>query len=115
MTREEAEDQVWREWGEISASPTGLGCPVRVGPSLTEGYVWGWVVTLVPVRREECRRPCIFDKYAVAPGKGMSYPVGTKGLEHTLRCLGVISDHDFRGLLPDERQALWDRQMRRLT
>jgi hypothetical protein len=80
MTREEAEDQVWREWAEISAFPVGLGCAVRVDPSLTEGYEWVWVVTLVPVRREDCRRPCILDRDAVASGKGMSSPIGTKCL-----------------------------------
>ena len=115
MTREEAEDRVWSEWGEISASQMGLGCEVRVDPSRTEGYEWGWVVTLVPVRPQECRRPCILDQYAVAPGAGMSSPVGTKGLGHTLRQLGVIADEDFRGLSPAERQALLDRRIRRCT
>lgn len=115
MTREQAEEQVWREWGDVSASPMGLGCEVRVESSRTEGYGWGWVVTLVPVRREECRQPCILDRYAVAVGKGMSYPLGTKGLEHTLRRLGVVADEDFRGLSPAEREARWDRQTRRST
>ena len=113
MTQEQAEERVWIEWGPISESQ--MGCTMRVDPTRTETYEWGWVVTLVPVRREDCRRHSIFDCYAIAPAAGRSYPVGSKGLDHTLRQLGVITDAAFCGLTTAERQALWDRLTRRCT
>ncbi|WP_439623419.1 hypothetical protein [Gemmata sp.] len=88
MTGEDAERLVEREWGDVAASPFGLGCAVRVEPSMTEEHGWGWVVCLVPVRWEECRQPCKVDRYA-ATRAGKTYPVGTKGLGHALSRLGV--------------------------
>lgn len=113
MTQEQAEERVWLEWGQISESQ--MGCAMRVDATRTETYEWGWVVTFVPVRREDCPRHCILDCYTISPAAGRSYPVGSKGLDHTLRQLGVITDAAFRGLSTAERQALWDRLTRRRT
>jgi hypothetical protein len=105
MIREEAEDAVWREWGEVSASEFGLGCAVRIDTSRTEEHEWGWVVTFVPVRREECRRHSILRCYAIASETGRSYPVGSKGLDHTLRQMGVLPPIKGRPLTPAELVA----------
>lgn len=88
MTRAEAERLVGDEWQEVSESPFGLGCAVRVEPSMTEEFGWGFVVCLVPARWDECRRPCKVDRYAITRA-GKTYPVGTKGLGHALNRLGV--------------------------
>ena len=107
MTREEAEDSIWTDWRD--ASEWGMGCAMQVDPSRTEAYEWGWVVVLVPVRREECRQPCHLKRYAIEPKAGRSYPVGSKGLGRSLKQLGVVSAADFQVRSSAERLALWDR------
>jgi hypothetical protein len=79
---------VGEEWRDISASPHGLDCEVRVEPVMTEEYGWGFVICLVPVVWGDCRKPCKVDRYAITRA-GKTYPVGSKGLGHALNRLGV--------------------------
>jgi hypothetical protein len=91
MTREDAERLVSEEWRGVSQSPHGLNCTVRVAPSMTEEYGWGFVVCLCPVNPGDCPKPCKVDRYAITRA-AKTYPVGSKGLGHALNRLGVPRD-----------------------
>lgn len=107
MTREDAESRVWSMWRH--AADHGLGCQTQVDPGRTEEYEWGWVVYLSPVRLAECRRLYPYSRFAIERQAGRSYPVGTKGLEHALVLLGLVTDADWRDRSEDEARAMWHR------
>lgn len=105
MNRSEAEQAVWARWSEAINQD---GCAMRIEPSLTEEYVWGWVVYVGPERRAELKRSWLYEKYA-CDHSGRSTPVGTKGLEFALKALGVIQPGDFAGLSRAQQDELWER------
>jgi hypothetical protein len=113
MTGEDAEHQVWERWREVAEHC--MGCAMRVEPSLTEEYEWGWVVYLAPVWREECRRNYPYDRYACERQEGRSTPVGTKGVKEAIVRLGVVTEADWRERPASEVAAMWNRLMRRCT
>jgi hypothetical protein len=108
MTREEAEQLVWADWGDIAQED--MGCELRIEPTLTEEYEWGWVIYLAAVRPEECRHQYPYDRYACERREGKSIPVGTKGLEDALVCLGLA---EWEGLSETEFKAMWSRLLKR--
>jgi hypothetical protein len=60
MTREDGERRVWDWWSR--ATQAGTSCEMRIEPSLTEEYEWGWVVAIGPARRAELRRPYLYER-----------------------------------------------------
>lgn len=81
---------------------------MRLASELTEEYVWGWDVSLAPVRPEESRRARPLDRYDCERGSGRRLPVGAKGLHQALSLLGVVTQADWSGT-PAEVQAMWSR------
>jgi uncharacterized protein (TIGR02996 family) len=88
VTRVEAERRVWELWGSVAQRR--MGCEMLVEPELSKEYVFGWVVFLAPVRREDYppSDPFTYNdpygRFAIERCEGISTPVGTKGLWEAL-------------------------------
>ena len=82
MTVQEAELVVAREWQSIAEQRVGY--PLRVDPTHTAEYEWGWEISFVPA---EADRPPRRERYAIDRVTGITSPVGTKGLSEAVRYL----------------------------
>jgi hypothetical protein len=87
MTREVAENEVLDRW--LNIVEDSMGCEMRLDPSLTEEYPWGWRVCLIPMRPGECLQLFELQEFACRRIIGDSTPVGTKGLAHVLQLWGL--------------------------
>jgi hypothetical protein len=82
MTVMEARRRIVERWHEIVEK--GVCHSVRIDDALTTEYPWGWVFYFVGADAQS--RP-MEEAYARDRLTGQSYPVGIKGLEHSLNIL----------------------------